>query len=299
VANFAGHYLKIVAFYLVYRALVVTGLQHPYDLLFRDLVERTDALRRSEQQLEEANRKLETRVADRTDQLGKRTAQLQAMALELTQAEQRERRRLAQVLHDHLQQLLSAAKLKTSLMRAKLQDPELTDAVRHLEDMIDESIDASRSLAYELSPPVLHELGLAPALEWLCEWMYENHGLTVDSDLDDVPGVEELNVFLFQASREILFNVVKHAEVDRARLHLTLSPDGELCVTIEDEGKGFDPNASADGGALGGFGLFGIRERIDLLGGRFEIDAAPGRGCCFRLLLPLPAENDGTADSTQ
>jgi len=176
-------------------------------------------------------------------------------------------------------------------MRGKLKDPALADALRQVEDMIGQSIDASRSLACELSPPVLHQLGLAPALEWLGEQMRETHGLNVEGRFDDVPECgDEVRTFLFHAAREILFNVVKHAGVDRARVRLERAPDGELRLTIEDDGRGFDP-ASAAGPAAKGFGLFAIRERIGLLGGRFEVDAAPGRGCSFTLCFP-PASAD-------
>src|SRR5699024_2742125 len=138
-----------------------------------------------------------------------RAAQLRALTSELTQAEQRERRRLAQVLHDHLQQMLVAGKLQLGTMINTVEDEQTGKALQRVNALLDQSIQESPSLTLELSPPVLYEAGLAAALEWLGRWMEEQHGLAVHlrAAADADPAADDLRVLLFQAARELLFNV--------------------------------------------------------------------------------------------
>ncbi len=180
---------------------------------------------------------------DRAEQaLERRAEQLRALASELTQAEQTERRRLAQVIHDCLQQLLVSAKYTVFLARSKTRSKPVIDAMDQLSQVLDESIAAARSLTSELSPPIFHEKGLAAGLEWLASRMQEKHGLHVEISADPSaePPSEHLRVFIFEAVRELLFNVVKHAGVHRARLRLFRAGD-EVRVEVSDDGAGFDP----------------------------------------------------------
>lgn len=259
--------------------------------------------------LHQANLRLEAEVARRTRELStavdtllqevslrtrveqelrQRSQQLRQLASELTLAEQRERRRLAEVLHDNLQQLLVGAKLRLSMLE-RSGDPAVRATTEAVEDLLDESIRCSRSLTAELSPPILHEGGLVSALEWLAVWVRRKHALRVELVIDSQaePPCEEMKVLLFQSARELLFNTVKHAGVRSARMRLARS-GGELVLTVSDDGAGFDPAGLAcrQGGA-GGFGLFSIRERLDLLGGRLEIESCPGGGSRFRMFAPL------------
>jgi signal transduction histidine kinase len=217
-----------------------------------------------------------------------RTQQLRAMVSELAHAEQRERRRLAQVLHDHLQQLLVAARAKVTLVSRLVLDPEGRQILEDLDGLLDQSISESRSLTVELSPPVLYEIGLAAALEWMAGQMHSKHGLRVEVQIDSgaEPSAEETRVLLFEAARELLFNVVKHAQVECARLELSGSPGAEVRVVVSDTGAGFNP-AERDVSVLeSGFGLFSIRERLELIGGRLEVEAAPGQGTRVTLVVP-------------
>ncbi|MCE5325442.1 MAG: PAS domain S-box protein [Planctomycetaceae bacterium] len=230
-----------------------------------------------------------------------RTHQLRALASELTLTEQRERHRLAEVLHDGLQQLLVGAKFRLAMLD-RSSDPTVRTGVAGVDELISESIQTSRSLTAELSPPILYEGGLVAALEWLGRWMQEKHALTVDLDAPDMmPGIsEETTVLLFQATRELLFNVVKHAGVKSAAVRVTWSQEGVITIAVVDQGQGFDAGAIGTRARdAGGFGLFSISERIELLGGRMEIDSAPQRGSRFTLtapatfLCPLPAPRSG------
>ncbi len=252
--------------------------------------------KRAEEKIRELNEDLEWRVAERTVNLAEankalkqRAQQLQALALEFTQTEQRERRRLAQMLHDHLQQLLVGARMRLELLRKRAKSDQMRSAIQEAETLVDESVEASRLLTVELSPPVLHDAGLTVALEWLGRWMQEKHDLSVDVAVDDEaePAAENIRILLFQCVRELLFNVVKHANVKCAQVRMAYSGDDEVEIVVSDDGIGFDPTGiHQQKGSLTAFGLFSIHERLDLLGGRVAIDSARDRGTRVKLIAP-------------
>lgn len=209
------------------------------------------------------------------------------LAIQLTQAENRERRRLAMLLHDGLQQLLIAARMKTGALEQKLRGDSNSTLARQVIELLEEAIAASRSLSVELSPPMLYDAGLGAALEWLSCQMEEKHGLRVALAVSDEPEDEDIRVFLFQCIRELLFNTVKHAEVSFARITMCPAEHDCLCVTVSDEGHGFSPAGVWENWQHGdSFGLRSIFERMALLGGRFDLDSAPGRGTRATLTVP-------------
>ncbi|MFZ0426975.1 MAG: PAS domain S-box protein, partial [Acidobacteriota bacterium] len=243
-----------------------------------------------EEALIQAKTELEERVRQRTAELEIRADQLARLTSELTTAEQRERRRMAQVIHDHLQQLLVGAKFGLDVLSRRI-DPKQLATVKQVEKLLNESINTARSLTAELSPPILHEAGLQAALEWLVRWMREKYGLTVEfvSDGKNVSDREDVRILLFQSVREALFNVVKHAKVIHAHVTLT-HPDFEhVQVVVRDEGAGFDTeNLSFESGrATGGFGLVSIRERLALLGGTLQIESTIQQGTVVTLTVPV------------
>ncbi len=218
-----------------------------------DITER----KRAKEALQQAHDELERRVAERTDELSQTVEALQsevmrrttaeqvvreqfekmrAMALDLTLAEGRERERLARLLHDGLQQLLVGARLRTAKIE-QVHDPATSKVAREVSELLNDSIVASRHLTAELSPPVLREGGLVAALEWLVRWMQDKHELTVHLDAQGEIGRidETTTVLLFQATRELLFNVVKHAGVKSAHVQVTRL-EGSLQITVADEG---------------------------------------------------------------
>lgn len=253
----------------------------------RDITDR----KRMEEQLKSLNETLEQQVAQRTAEVHHRAAQLRAMVAELSQVEQRERRRLSQVLHDHLQQLLVAARMKVQrLQRRAVDDEPLAQIADEIDELIDQCIAESRSLTVELSPPVLYDCGLAAGLDWLGRRVEEKHGLPVEIVADPAanPADVDLRVFLFQAVRELLFNVVKHARATKARVATAKTEDGGLWIEVHDDGGGCDPR-QFDGRnrSGGGFGLFNVRERLELLGGCLDVATAPGQGTRVKMVVPV------------
>ena len=219
-------------------------------------------------------------------------AQLQSLASELSLTEERERRRLATVLHDHIAQLLVVAKGKFEQMQESAIYRSLAKPMEEIRKLIEESIRYTRSLVFELSPPILYDLGFEPAMEWLAEHMEKQYGLVVHVENDDQPKPldNEARVLLFRAVRELLFNVLKHAQASYARIRLLR--DGEhLQVIVEDNGVGFAPDQlEAKSGKMEGFGLFSIRERLNYFGGRMEIESTSGE--VTRVILNLPLRTD-------
>ncbi len=280
-ANLIGHCLKMVASYSMYVAFVEVGLTHPYSVLFRSMQE-------SEQRLREMNETLEQRVAERTLVARQRAAQLRALASELALTEQRERRRLAQVLHDHLQQLLVAGKLKVGLLKKRIENQEHRDRLQRVGELLDESIGVSRSLTVQLSPPVLYDAGFAAAVEWLARQMKDKHGFCVqiEVDTDIEPATEDLRIFLFDAVRELLFNVVKHGGTSEATVRMSAADGADLQIVVEDQGVGMVPRGDESPTRESGFGLFSIRERLEMVGGRMEIDSSVNQGTRIRLFVP-------------
>jgi PAS domain S-box-containing protein len=239
-----------------------------------------------------ARKRAAAALRERTRELEHRTAQLSRLASDLTLAEQRAREALAKTLHDGLQQLLVSAALNVErqVTRDAQQGAAVSEPLQQAKRHLDDAIAAARSLSFELFPPVLHASGLPDALTWLGERIAHEYGLVVQVSADPRANSErkDVRILLFESVRELLFNAVKHAQVDRVAVDLVLQPDNTLCITVSDKGIGFDPTGLVHRTKAGhvGWGLFSIRERLTLLGGRFDIDSAPQRGTQFRLIAP-------------
>ncbi len=233
----------------------------------------------------------ETDLRQANQSLQERTKQVQSLSEALTSAEETERERISEVLHDNVQQTIFAARMRVDTLRGEspLSENQEQLAERAIE-LLDESVETTRTLSSELNPPV-GEQSLRDSFEWLAMQMQESYGLGVSvrarghvKTLD-----KNLHVLLFRFVRELLFNVVKHAGTDEATLAL-VETDDQLRVVVEDEGEGFDPDL-LDGHETGGLGLVNVQERIKMIGGVLEIDTAPGEGT--RVTIEVPWQGNG------
>ena len=214
--------------------------------------------------------------------------QLRRLASDLTLAEQRERHRIAHILHDDFQQRLYGVRL---LLRALQRDlREQGEVVTNLEEayrQLGAVVQASRQLTVDLSPPVLKGEGLHEALGWLASQMAERFELEVRLEKKtDVPlPSEAMRVLLFQVVRELLTNVANHAVTSWARVTLQAA-DGLISIVVEDEGQGFDPDTLTEE-TQEGFGLYAVREKLALFGGTFALSSAPGHGTRALIAIPI------------
>jgi PAS domain S-box-containing protein len=240
-------------------------------------------------------------LQERTAELEDRTMQLSRMASDLTLAEQHAREQIARALHDGLQQLLviAALNVEQQLKRDSDRGAAPSELLSEAKNQLEHAIADARSLNFELFPPVLQRFGLPAALPWLAEWTQDKYKVHVDviADPRADSARKDVRTLLFESVRELLFNAVKHARADRITLELTVHADDQLCITVSDQGIGFDP-AGLDYRATAsqvGWGLFSIRERLTLLGGSFHIESAPGKGTCVRLVAPCGAGHGSVA----
>ena len=208
---------------------------------------------------------------------------MRSLMADLLLAEEHERRRLAVDLHDGLSQTIALTQIKLSTLRASM-DGRLEKALDEIEELIDQTDKAARSISFELSPPILHDLGLEPAVQWLVENIQARYGIEIvlENDGRPKPADEKTRVILFRSIRELLINAAKHAGARRVHVRLERKED-RLNAAVEDDGVGMEPDVAA----IKGSGLFSIHERLSYVGGSMRIESAPGRGTKVHLCAPL------------
>ena len=244
-------------------------------------------------QLANLNETLEQRVAKRTAEAVEQAQKLRLLSAELSLAEEAERRRIAEMLHEDLQQLLVAARMQLAAL-CRTQDAAQREAIaREIADVLERSFKLTRSLSVELAPPVLYEHGLAAALEWLAAETRKNYNIevTVEADSSANPKAADVRIFLFRAVRELLLNSAKHAGGSAVHITMQYGRPDKVRIIVADDGPGFDPN-SLDDKRTGSqtVGLLNIRERVSGFGGKFHINSGPKRGT--RITLSLPRGSD-------
>jgi signal transduction histidine kinase len=249
-----------------------------------------DVRQRAEVALRDALGATEARVRDRTAELADANASLQTLSRELIQAQEAERRRLARELHDEIGQVLTAVKMNLqAVQRADAPKPDgrLSESI----GIVERALQQVRNLSLDLRPSLLDDLGLVAALRWYVDRQAGRAGFqgqfTADPGRVDVP--PDLATACFRVAQEAVTNVIRHAKARTVHVGLRLT-DGELQLTVRDDGAGFDvPQARRRASRGGSLGLLGMQERAQLVGGRMEIDSAPGRGTEVRVRFPVAA----------
>jgi signal transduction histidine kinase len=218
--------------------------------------------------------------------------QLRDLAGQLSQAEENERRRVAEGLHDEVGQLLGGLSMHLEVLSGASLLPAQRDSLAEARELLQKASRAVRTLTFQLWPPLLHEAGLGPALKGLVAEFNGKHPIEFDfASGGDMPELaDDTRAFIFRAAGELLSNAANHASAKHVHLSLGFK-DGDVSLCVEDDGVGFNPAGIVVNGPAGrGFGLFAIRERAGSMCGRLEIDSAPGKGCRAMLVISLVAK---------
>ncbi|MDJ0656162.1 MAG: PAS domain S-box protein [Xanthomonadales bacterium] len=223
---------------------------------------------------------------------------LRALATQLTRVEEQERRRIATFLHDQISQALAVLRMRFGLLQQIVSGENAVEMIREIRDLIEETIDDTQTLTFELSPPVLHELGLWAAIEWVGESVCGQNGLALHMPKEPFATTidPDIAALIYRSVRELLTNIVKHAQAQDVKISYRHGDEG-LSITVEDNGAGFDTSLLDPNRDLTRFGLFSIRERLGHIGGRFKVESRPGRGTRVTLLAPL--HNSVTEESSE
>jgi PAS domain S-box-containing protein len=214
---------------------------------------------------------------------------LQSLSSELSLAEERERRSIATELHDNIGQILATTIIKLKMLRESKSSVDHNGILDEINKLLDKTMQSIRLLTYELSPPILYELGFEPAVEWLVEQYRKNYDMVIDivRDEQSKPMENDMRTLLFKAVRELLVNVLRHAKAHNTKISIRRDRDN-IRVEVEDDGVGF--NASelhSSANKVSGFGLFNLGERIKYIGGYFGVISEPGHGTRITLVAPL------------
>ncbi|MCA1793891.1 MAG: PAS domain S-box protein, partial [Desulfobacteraceae bacterium] len=239
-----------------------------------------------EQNIEQINELLEQRVRDRTAKIQNQTQRMRVLANKLGQVEQKERNRLAAVLHDHIQPLVVGARMHVWDIYRKNDITAAHKTAHKIEGILEETLAELRSLTVDLSPSAILNDGLSGGVNWLVNYMKKKFDFTLNPRMDETidPISENTSFLLFQCTKELLFNVVKHAGEKQAAISVERTQDQKIKIIVSDNGKGFEAEALAETQkSTDSLGLFSIEERLKDIGGRMKIASAPGQGTTVTL----------------
>lgn len=251
-------------------------------------------------ELQRRNRELQQLQAQREQALADANEsheRLRRLTMRLEAAKEQERKYIARELHDEFGQALTAAKINLRLALAQAGREGAEERISDTIALVERLITQVRALSLDLRPPLLDELGLLPALEGYLAAVSERSGVPIDVQLPpQLPrAAPERDIAVFRIVQEAITNALRHAQPQRLHVALAAEPEG-VRIDVRDDGRGFDPSAVAAAG--GGFGLFGMRERVHDLGGRWQLQSAPGQGTRIEAFVPTqtpqatPSRND-------
>jgi len=237
---------------------------------------------------------LRNEVSERKQQenrLRENQQRLKRLASELTLTEERERRKIAAELHDHVGQTMAVMRMQLAVAKKETTGRKVESVLDELSDSLRQAIQDTRSIMSDLSSPTLNELGLSAAIsDWLREQIGERHGLQTRfcDDGEPKPLSDDSRAILFRSVRELLMNVVKHAGARCVTVSIQRE-DNAVNIIVEDDGAGMPATLGNEHPTgEGGFGLFSIEERMNDLGGSLSIESSPGQG--VRAILTVPFE---------
>lgn len=221
---------------------------------------------------------------------------IQLVARSVLRVQERERGRIARELHDGIGSALTAFKMHLELLQKEAQGP-LAARLAELCGLAAQTLDELRQISRLLRPQMLDELGLVPTLRWLARSFQERIGLSVrlvHEGLEDRPGDADVETLVYRVAQEALTNVAKHARAQSAEIRVRRR-GARLWLRVEDDGVGCVPAAFLDAAdrAERGFGIRGMRDRVQLFGGRFSFDSTPGAGSVVEVELRLAGEGSG------
>ncbi len=213
---------------------------------------------------------------------------LKKLNTEITLIEEKERRRIAENLHDSLGQTLSIAYLKLSSIIDEEAAPKVKNVILEISDLLNEAISESRTLTYDLSPPILYELGLMSAFQWKLQQVEEKQGIeTVIIGADQKIDIQkESNIFIYRIVSELIANVIKHAQATKIELEIHKGKKFYY-ISLRDNGVGFKNENKSKDLTKGGFGLLSITERLDSIKGQFKIESKLGEGTTATIVIPF------------
>lgn len=220
--------------------------------------------------------------------------QLRSLASRLSQAEEETRRSIATGLHEQIGQNLSVIKLKLGALMLSAESPEAKEQLKYLDELLAATLKETRTLTFELSPPILYDIGLEASLKWVAEQFQSRNKIVcrVIDDGEEKPIDEDLRGVLFRSVQEALINIMKYAQAGEVSISIKRA-DSEIKIEIVDDGIGFNVDRlEGTNGQTSGFGIFSIRERLDLLGGCLEVVSNPGKGTKLTMTGPLMIDDE-------
>lgn len=224
------------------------------------------------------------------EQSGQMQEQLRLLSRQLLVAQEEERKKISRELHDVIAQTLTSINVQLATLKkeAALDARGLERNIARTQKLVEKSVDVVHRFARELRPTVLDDLGLIPALHTFMKSFREETGIRVS--LSAFAAVEKMNgdkrTVLYRVAQEALTNVARHAQASRAEVKIE-KVDGCICMRIKDDGKGFEKERVLSARRGQRLGLLGMRERLDMVGGKFTVTSRPGKGTTVLAQVPL------------